>query len=307
MISPISISPANTSCRCCRSSCPRARIPKPSQSAPRPIPAQACSPIRASSTGSRSNLRKPRSPAAWRRSARASARRTSGVRFDVPGNPLDAHPSWKHTTCPKCGGKALRDTDTLDTFVDSSWYFARFCNPKSEAPVDAEAATYWLPVDQYIGGVEHAILHLLYARFVNRGLHKLGYTAVDEPFAGLFTQGMVFHETYKGHNGEWIAIEEIEKRNGKANFKGSDMEVSIGRSEAMSKSKKNGIAPETIIDVHGADAIRWFMLSDTPPERDIEWTNDGAEGCSRFVQRLWRLVDEAGELPKPGTKADGAS
>ncbi len=228
------------------------------------------------------------------------------VRFDVAGSPLDAHPTWKHTTCPACGGAALRDTDTLDTFVDSSWYFARFCNPKSDAPVDATAAAYWLPVDQYIGGIEHAILHLLYARFVNRGLHKLGYVAVDEPFAGLFTQGMVCHETYKGHNGEWIAVEDVEKRGGKAYFKGTDTEVTVGRSEAMSKSRKNGIAPESIIDIYGADTIRWFMLSDTPPERDIEWTNDGAEGSWRFVQRVWRLIDEAGALPLPGAKAEGA-
>jgi len=229
------------------------------------------------------------------------------VRFDVPGNPLDAHPTWKHTTCPKCGTAATRDTDTLDTFVDSSWYFVRFCNPKFDQPVDPKAAGYWLPVDQYIGGVEHAILHLLYARFINRGLNKLGYVAVEEPFAGLFTQGMVCHETYKGHNGEWIAVDEVEKRGGKAYFKGTDTEVIVGRSEAMSKSKKNGIAPETIIDVYGADTIRWFMLSDTPPERDIEWTNDGAEGSWRFVQRIWRLIDEAGALPAAGTKAEGTS
>jgi leucyl-tRNA synthetase len=191
--------------------------------------------------------------------------------------------------------------------VDSSWYFARFCNPKSDAPVDAKAADHWLPVDQYIGGVEHAILHLLYARFVTRGLHKLGYTNVDEPFAGLFTQGMVCHETYKGHNGEWIAVDDVEKRGGKAYFKGTDTEVSVGRSEAMSKSKKNGIAPEAIIDVYGADTIRWFMLSDSPPERDIEWTDSGAEGCWRFVQRIHRLVTEAEDLPAPGAKPEGAS
>src|SRR5947207_5639177 len=215
------------------------------------------------------------------------------LQFTGVGNPLDSHPTWKHVDCPKCGKAAQRETDTCDTFVDSSWYFARFCDTKTDAPVSRKAAEYWLPVDQYIGGIEHAILHLLYARFFTRGLHRLGYADVDEPFAGLFTQGMVCHETYKGHNGQWLALDEIDKRGGKAYLKGTEVEVTIGRSEAMSKSKKNGIAPGAIIDQFGADTIRWFMLSDTPPERDIEWTNEGAEGCFRFVQRVWRLIEDA--------------
>jgi leucyl-tRNA synthetase len=228
--------------------------------------------------------------------------------FSVRGNPLDAHPTFKHAKCPGCGGAATRDTDTLDTFVDSSWYFARFCDTDAAAPVNADATNYWLPVDQYIGGIEHAILHLLYARFFTRGLHKLGYTKVDEPFAGLFTQGMVTHETYKSPNGgDWITPDEIEKRDGNAFLKGTDSQVEIGAIEKMSKSKKNVVAPQRIIDAYGADAVRWFMLSDTPPERDIEWTDAGAEGCWRFVQRIWRLVDEAKDLPPPGTEAEGTS
>ena len=229
------------------------------------------------------------------------------LKFESAGNPLVTHPTWKHTTCPGCGGAATRETDTCDTFVDSSWYFARFCDTKAEGPVNADAANYWLPVDQYIGGIEHAILHLLYARFFTCGLHKFGYTKVDEPFSSLFTQGMVCHETYKNAAGEWVLPDDVEKRDGKAYLKGTDTEVTVGPSEKMSKSKKNVIAPETIIDVYGADTIRWFMLSDSPPERDIEWTDGGAEGCWRFVQRVWRLIDEAGELASAGTKADGAS
>ncbi|HEV2563137.1 MAG TPA: leucine--tRNA ligase [Rhizomicrobium sp.] len=229
------------------------------------------------------------------------------LQFKGSGNPLDHHPTWKHVSCPQCGGSATRETDTCDTFVDSSWYFARFADTKSQSPVNREAADYWLPVDQYIGGIEHAILHLLYSRFFTRGLHRLGYTNIDEPFAGLFTQGMVCHETYKNSNGEWVEPGEIEKRDGKAFLKNSTTPVVIGASEKMSKSKKNVIAPEAIIDVFGADTIRWFMLSDTPPERDIEWTDAGAEGCWRFVQRIHRLVTETENLPPPGTKiADGA-
>ena len=229
------------------------------------------------------------------------------VRFDVPGNPLDHHEGWKHIDCPSCHGPARRDTDTLDTFVDSSWYFARFCDAHAAEPVSREAADYWLPVDQYIGGIEHAILHLLYARFFTRGLSKLGFTRVEEPFAGLFTQGMVCHETYRdsdGPNGQWLLPEEIYKRDGAAFRGGTNEPVIIGPSEKMSKSKKNVIAPETIIDIFGADAVRWFMLSDTPPERDIEWTEEGAEGCWRFVQRIHRLVTETEGLPLPGTKPE---
>jgi leucyl-tRNA synthetase len=232
------------------------------------------------------------------------------INFNVRGNPLDADIAWKTTRCPSCGGDAVRDTDTLDTFADSSWYFIRFCNPKSETPIDKKAADYWMPVDQYIGGIEHAILHLLYARFFTRALHKMGQVSVDEPFAGLFTQGMVCHETYKGHNGEWLEPADVEKRGGVAYLKGTNVPVEVGSSEKMSKSKKNVVPPSTIIDSYGADTIRWFMLSDTPPERDIEWTEAGAEGCWRFVQRIHRLVTEAENLPAPGTpvgKAEGAS
>ena len=231
------------------------------------------------------------------------------LKFDVPGNPLDHHPTWKHVKCPDCGGEALRDTDTLDTFVDSSWYFARFCDTKSDAPVNRDAVDYWLPVDQYIGGIEHAILHLLYARFFTRAMRVTGYTKLDEPFAGLFTQGMVLHESYKDQDGNWLYPEEVDKRSdGTAIRKGTNLAVTVSPPITMSKSKKNVVPPDAIIDVFGADTVRWFMLSDTPPERDIEWTDAGAEGCWRFVQRVHRLVSEAEGLPPPGTKiADGAA
>ncbi len=230
--------------------------------------------------------------------------------FNVKGNPLAAHPTWKHTSCPKCGGEAVRDTDTLDTFVDSSWYFARFCDTTAEEPVNRAAVDYWLPVDQYIGGIEHAILHLLYARFFVRAMKQAGYVKLDEPFAGLFTQGMVCHETYKDKAGAWLSPEDVEKRDGKAFLKSTGEAVTVGPSEKMSKSKKNVVAPETIIDIFGADTIRWFMLSDTPPERDIEWTDEGADSCWKFVQRIWRLVSEAEALPPPGAAigtAEGAA
>lgn len=211
------------------------------------------------------------------------------VTFDVPGNPLDRHPTWKHVACPSCGADALRDTDTLDTFADSSWYFIRFASQPDDRPFDRAVAESWLPVGQYIGGVEHAILHLLYARFWTRALRHVGLIDVAEPFTGLFTQGMVTHETYKSADGRWLAPDDV--RDGIEIDGGGS--VTVGRVEKMSKSKKNTVDPEPIVDQYGADAVRWFMLSDSPPERDLEWSENGIEGAWRFVQRLWRLFEGA--------------
>jgi leucyl-tRNA synthetase len=225
------------------------------------------------------------------------------VTFDQPGNPLDRHPTWKHVNCPKCGGAATRETDTMDTFVDSSWYFARFASEPGAAPLSNEAADQWLPVDQYIGGIEHAILHLLYSRFFTRALERTGRVSVTEPFAGLFTQGMIVHETYKDSAGKWLFPEEVEKRaDGTSVRIGTDEPVTVGPPEKMSKSKKNVVPPEVVAETYGVDCARWFMLSDTPPERDSEWTEAGIEGAWRFTQRLWRLVGDAVEL----SQADAA-
>ncbi|WP_028967402.1 leucine--tRNA ligase [Sphingomonas phyllosphaerae] len=236
------------------------------------------------------------------------------VTFDVPGNPLDRHPRWKHVACPTCGADALRDTDTLDTFADSSWYFIRFASQPDDRPFDRAVAESWLPVGQYIGGVEHAILHLLYARFWTRALRHVGLIDLAEPFTGLFTQGMVTHETYKldipDHDGPpgalWVSPADLSVGEGGALFfqteEGGAIPIIRGRVEKMSKSKKNTIDPEPIVDQYGADAVRWFMLSDSPPERDLEWSENGIEGAWRFVQRLWRLF----ESEKSGVGADSA-
>ena len=226
------------------------------------------------------------------------------VTFDKPGNPLARHPTWKHVACPTCGAAAERDTDTMDTFVDSSWYFARFCSPRASVPVERGAVDYWLPVDQYIGGIEHAILHLLYSRFFTRAMRKCGYLGIDEPFEGLFTQGMVCHETYRDEAGKWLYPDEVTKgADGRASQVKTGAPVTIGRSESMSKSKRNTVDPESIITSYGADTARWFMLSDSPPERDMEWTDAGVEGAWRFMNRLHRLINEPpAPLPPAGTK-----
>ena len=224
------------------------------------------------------------------------------VSFDRPGNPLDHHPTWKHVDCPACKMPARRETDTLDTFVNSSWYFIRFASAPADKPFDAAVAAQWLPVGQYIGGVEHAILHLLYARFWTRALHRIGRIVVAEPFAGLFTQGMVTHETYSRPQGEGVAPlffppEDIVRTGNGAVLKADDAPVEVGRVIKMSKSKKNVVDPDHIIATYGADAVRWFMLSDSPPERDLAWSEAGIEGAWRFVQRVWRLAEEAVSEP----------
>nr|WP_294546525.1 leucine--tRNA ligase [uncultured Rhodopila sp.] len=220
------------------------------------------------------------------------------VTFDRPGNPLDHHPSWKHVPCPSCGAPARRETDTFDTFVDSSWYFARYCSPAADIPLVKAAVDHWMPVDQYIGGIEHAILHLLYSRFFTRAMKDTGHVSVEEPFAGLFTQGMVNHESYKSADNHWLYPEEVEKRpDGSAINRATGEPVIVGRVEAMSKSRRNTIDPGAIIARYGADTARWFILSDNPPERDMEWTESGAAGAFRFTQRIYRLAEALDGLP----------
>ena len=230
------------------------------------------------------------------------------VTFDRPGNPLDHHPDWADAACPQCGASARRETDTFDTFVDSSWYFARFCSPQSDRPVDGAAVDYWLPVDQYIGGIEHAILHLLYSRFFTRAMKRTGHTRIDEPFAGLFTQGMVLHETYRTESGEPVEpIDVVHDEADALRHARTGQPLLAGRSEKMSKSRKNVIDPVHIIETYGADTARWFMLSDSPPDRDLDWTEAGITGASRFVNRLWRLVGaHAPHLPPPGGHPAGS-
>ena len=224
------------------------------------------------------------------------------VDFDTPGNPLSNHPSWKHTDCPTCGGPAIREQDTFDTFFESSWYFLRFADPHHPDGFSREAAAYWMPVDQYIGGVEHAVLHLLYSRFFMRALRDVGYLDLDEPFAGLMTQGMVCHQTFQADDGKWLFPTEVERNGDDWRHRETGEAVTAGRIEKMSKSKRNVVDPELIISDYGADTARLFMMSDSPPERDMEWTESGAEGAARFLRRLFRMSSDA-SLPPVGTPA----
>ena len=214
------------------------------------------------------------------------------VEFGGNGNPLANHPTWKHTACPSCGKNATRETDTFDTFFESSWYFLRYTDPKAEGAFSKEAAAYWMPVDQYIGGVEHAVLHLLYSRFFTRALSQVGYLDLAEPFAGLLTQGMVCHQSYRSKDGAWLFPEEVQKTSDGWVHAKTGEAIEAGRVEKMSKSKRNVVDPELIIETYGADTARLFMLSDSPPERDLEWTESGVEGANRFIQKLWRLKEK---------------
>ena len=232
------------------------------------------------------------------------------VTFDKPGNPLDYHPTWKNVPCPICGEPSRRETDTMDTFVDSSWYFARFTEPHAAEPTVPAIADSWLPVDQYIGGIEHAILHLLYSRFFTRAMHKTDHLDMDEPFRGLFTQGMVVHETYRDAAGDWVLPADVllegmgDARKAKLAATGAPIE--IGSIEKMSKSKRNVVDPDEIVRTYGADCARWFMLSDSPPERDVQWTEAGIEGASRFQQRVWRLVHDVLQMGNASGETAGA-
>ena len=209
------------------------------------------------------------------------------IDFNQSGNPLENHKNWKKTIHKKTGKPAIRETDTLDTFVDSSWYFLRFCSPGiSSEPFDIKKVNYWMPVDQYIGGIEHAILHLLYSRFFMRALKENNNSIKDnEPFQGLFTQGMVCHETYKDQKGKWLTLQKLKKIRGKFQKISDKSDVNVGPSESMSKSKKNVIDPESMIKSYGADAVRWFILSDSPPEKDIQWSNQGVNAAYKFLQK----------------------
>ena len=225
----------------------------------------------------------------------------SDVSFDKPGNALDHHPTWKNVKCPQCGADARRETDTMDTFVDSSWYFARFTDPWNEnAPTTRSVVDRMLPVDQYIGGVEHAILHLLYSRFFTRAMKATGHVGLDEPFKGMFTQGMVVHETYRKADGSYASPAEVKIEvdgdSRRATLLSTGEPVEIGSIEKMSKSKRNTVDPDDIISTYGADTARWFMLSDSPPDRDVIWSEERVQGASRFVQKLWRLTNDAAAI-----------
>jgi leucyl-tRNA synthetase len=221
------------------------------------------------------------------------------VTFDQPGNPLARHATWKHVKCPSCGKDAERETDTFDTFIESSWYFLRFADPRNEqVAFDKELVKYWLPVDNYIGGIEHAVLHLLYSRFWTRALSHVGYLDLPEPFGGLFTQGMVTHATFQDADGKWMFPTDVEIQGTAAKKIADGSPVTVGPVIKMSKSKKNVVDPEGIIGSYGADAARLFMMSDSPPDRDLEWTEAGIDGAWRYINRLWRLVTEPGfDLP----------
>ncbi len=225
------------------------------------------------------------------------------VTFDRPGNPLDHHPTWKHVACPYCNSPSTRETDTFDTFFESSWYFLRFCSARAPVAFDRAAAEYWMPVDQYIGGVEHAVLHLLYSRFFTRALKRCGYLDLDEPFAGLFTQGMVLHQTYQNSAEEWLFPKEVNANAAGRLTDAAGRPVAVGRLEKMSKSKKNVVDLDDIVDTYGADTARLYLMSDSPPERDLEWTETGIEGIWRYVNRLWRMVSEPDAAMPPAGSA----